>query len=326
MPSIALGALPALPLQGGRAVLGRPIASGVALDVTAFDLLLPVDPADLLIIADELPQQSESNVGDPQDAVPDVQGTDAPVMPLPASPPEVALAVLPPPSLVEPIGDDVSPIVPGTRASDALGDRPTQRAVPPLLASMTALVMKRLPVNPMLPVRPSPSPAMNAHRMTTDAQASRTNAPSLAVVPRGVTESSRMAAVQTMDSMPAVPLTSPIEQIAVSAKTVPATVVSPGQKLIGALGERISVQVGQGIQNAVIRLDPHLAGSVRIELRHEAGALQIRMTASHAEVANQLQTISQGLRQELNHQQFTEVSVTVNHHRGGESGVPDPVV
>jgi flagellar hook-length control protein FliK len=97
-------------------------------------------------------------------------------------------------------------------------------------------------------------------------------------------------------------------------------------KLLGALGERIHVQARQGMQSAVIDLAPYMAGNVRIELRHEAGALQVRISASHPEVTQQLQAISDGLRQELSNRQFHDVAVQIGHGRhadhGGRGGQP----
>uniref|UniRef100_UPI0019809A31 flagellar hook-length control protein FliK n=1 Tax=Burkholderia sp. Ac-20379 TaxID=2703900 RepID=UPI0019809A31 len=87
--------------------------------------------------------------------------------------------------------------------------------------------------------------------------------------------------------------------------------------LLSALGDRIHMQAALGLQRAVIRLDPHLAGSVVIDLRHEAGAISVQLSASHADVARQLQTISESLRQDLAGRQYTEVSVQVAAHRGG---------
>ncbi|WJF90780.1 flagellar hook-length control protein FliK [Paraburkholderia bonniea] len=97
-----------------------------------------------------------------------------------------------------------------------------------------------------------------------------------------------------------------------------ADVEAPGQKLLQALGERISLQSQQGIQRAVIRLDPHLAGSVLIELRQTGGAVQVHMSATNGDVLRQLQTISDGLRQELGNRQFNEVTVQVSATRMGQ--------
>ena len=95
---------------------------------------------------------------------------------------------------------------------------------------------------------------------------------------------------------------------------------TPEQRLLAALGDRISVQAGQGIQNAVIRLEPHMAGAIRIELTYEAGAMRVHITASQAEVVQQLQAIGEGMRQDLSARQCSEVTVQIQHGRGTEHG------
>jgi flagellar hook-length control protein FliK len=88
--------------------------------------------------------------------------------------------------------------------------------------------------------------------------------------------------------------------------------------LMAALGERISMQAHQGVQLATIRLDPHRAGTVLIALRQEAGAVSVHLSATHADVVRQLQTISEGLRQDLAGRQFGDVNVQVSAHRPGQ--------
>ncbi|MBM3114713.1 flagellar hook-length control protein FliK [Jeongeupia naejangsanensis] len=84
-----------------------------------------------------------------------------------------------------------------------------------------------------------------------------------------------------------------------------------GQQLLAALGDRISVQTRHGIENTTIRLDPPLLGSIEIAIRREGGALQVRLSASNAEVVQQLHGISDNLRQDLGSRQYTQVAVTV---------------
>ncbi|CAN7779275.1 flagellar hook-length control protein FliK [Caballeronia sp. LjRoot34] len=96
--------------------------------------------------------------------------------------------------------------------------------------------------------------------------------------------------------------------------------VEPQQKLVALLGERISLHAEQGVQRAVIRLDPLMSGNVRIELRHEAGAIQIYLSATNSDVVRQLQAITDGLRQDLANRQFTDVVVHVSATRAGEHG------
>jgi flagellar hook-length control protein FliK len=89
-------------------------------------------------------------------------------------------------------------------------------------------------------------------------------------------------------------------------------------QLMDALGERVEVQMKHGIDNAVIRLDPPMLGSVQIDIRHENGALQVHLVATHEEVARQLETISRALQNELAQKQYTNVAVVVRN--GGSMG------
>ncbi|MGO4477661.1 flagellar hook-length control protein FliK, partial [Massilia sp. 2TAF26] len=83
------------------------------------------------------------------------------------------------------------------------------------------------------------------------------------------------------------------------------------QSLQEALGQRMNVQVGNGIEQAVIRLEPPQLGRIDIAIRHNAGALEVNISASNGEVLRQLQTVSDNLRSDLSQRQFTEVAVTV---------------
>jgi len=83
------------------------------------------------------------------------------------------------------------------------------------------------------------------------------------------------------------------------------------QSLQEALGERMHLQVGKGIEQAVIRLDPPQLGRIDIAIRHSAGSLEVNISATNSEVLRQLQTVSDNLRSDLSQRQFTEVAVTV---------------
>jgi flagellar hook-length control protein FliK len=83
------------------------------------------------------------------------------------------------------------------------------------------------------------------------------------------------------------------------------------QSLQEALGERLNVQVGKGLEQATIRLDPPQLGRIDIAIRHSGGALEVNITASNGEVLRQLQTVSDNLRSDLSQRQFSEVAVTV---------------
>lgn len=84
------------------------------------------------------------------------------------------------------------------------------------------------------------------------------------------------------------------------------------QPLREALGERLQVQLGRNSEHAVIRLDPPMLGRIEISIRHEAGALQVHMSASNSEVVRQLQGIGENLRQDLIHRQYNDVAVVVS--------------
>ncbi|WP_374422261.1 flagellar hook-length control protein FliK [Chromobacterium sp.] len=93
-----------------------------------------------------------------------------------------------------------------------------------------------------------------------------------------------------------------------------------GDKLSAALGERLQVQSSHGMDRALIRLDPPSLGSLEISIRHEAGALQVQLTASHGEVVRQLQAIGDSLRQDLSNRQYTQVAVEVREGAPGQGG------
>ncbi|MGJ7914863.1 flagellar hook-length control protein FliK [Massilia sp. LXY-6] len=83
------------------------------------------------------------------------------------------------------------------------------------------------------------------------------------------------------------------------------------QSLQEALGERLNVQVGKNMEQAVIRLEPPQLGRIDIAIRHSAGMLEVNISATNGEVLRQLQTVSDNLRSDLSQRQFTEVAVTV---------------
>ncbi|KWB79414.1 flagellar hook-length control protein FliK [Burkholderia ubonensis] len=86
-------------------------------------------------------------------------------------------------------------------------------------------------------------------------------------------------------------------------------------QLMEALGERVAVQAKHGIDSAVIRLDPPMLGSIEIAIRHENGALQVHLVATHDEVARQLQAITSALQSELSQKQYSDVAVVVRHEQ-----------
>jgi len=90
--------------------------------------------------------------------------------------------------------------------------------------------------------------------------------------------------------------------------------------LLEALGERIRVEIAKRSEHAVIRLDPPMMGHIEIVIRHEAGSIQIQLSASNGEVLRQLQNISDSLRQDLAQRQYADVSVHVFAGSGDGDG------
>jgi len=94
------------------------------------------------------------------------------------------------------------------------------------------------------------------------------------------------------------------------------------QTLQEALGERMQLQVGKNAEQAVIRLEPPMLGRVEIAIRHSAGSLEVHITATHGEVLRQLQSVSEGLRNDLAQRQFSDVSVNVAPAPRAANGAP----
>jgi flagellar hook-length control protein FliK len=101
----------------------------------------------------------------------------------------------------------------------------------------------------------------------------------------------------------------------------PVSVASWGPQLVTSLGHRVSVQMGSGVEQTVIRLDPASMGALQIAVRHQGGALQVHLMASNEEVARQLQAAGDAMRQELAQKHQGEVSVVVRHDSAfGQAG------
>jgi len=83
------------------------------------------------------------------------------------------------------------------------------------------------------------------------------------------------------------------------------------QTLREALGERLQLQAGRGVEQATIRLEPPMLGRIDIAIRHSAGNLEVHIAASNGDVLRQLNTVSDALRSDLAGRQFSSVSVSV---------------
>ncbi len=123
--------------------------------------------------------------------------------------------------------------------------------------------------------------------------------------------------VMTLDGMGRTGTVQPDQPAASADVKAPNAPTEAQQKLVDALGERLSVQTAQGMRQAVIRLDPHLNGSVRIELRQDANGIAVHLSATNADVVRQLQAIGESLRQDLGARNGGEVTVQVSASRQG---------
>jgi len=85
-----------------------------------------------------------------------------------------------------------------------------------------------------------------------------------------------------------------------------------GEQMITALRDNVELQLNQRVQNATIRLDPPELGALEILVRHEAGQLNVQISASNGDVVRLLQNTSDRLRQELVGQNFLQVNVQVS--------------
>jgi len=83
------------------------------------------------------------------------------------------------------------------------------------------------------------------------------------------------------------------------------------QSLQEALGDRLHLQVGKNVEQAVIRLEPPQLGRIDIAIRHSNGTLEVNISATNGEVLRQLQNVSENLRSDLAQRQYTDVAVSV---------------
>jgi len=92
------------------------------------------------------------------------------------------------------------------------------------------------------------------------------------------------------------------------------------QTLQEALGDRLQLQAGRGIEQATIRLEPPMLGRIDIAIRHSGGNLEVHIAASNSEVMRQLSGVSDALRNDLANRQFSSVSVSVGETPRTQAG------
>jgi flagellar hook-length control protein FliK len=121
------------------------------------------------------------------------------------------------------------------------------------------------------------------------------------------------AAVQASPPLAAVPLPSPTLE------------ARWGAHMVLALRESVQVQIQQRVQRATIRLDPPHLGSLQVSVSHEAGRVEVHISATQGDTARLLGQAGDRLRQELAEQYPGQVSVSVSAEGQGRQPSRQPL-
>ncbi|AMC36073.1 flagellar hook-length control protein FliK [Janthinobacterium sp. B9-8] len=105
-------------------------------------------------------------------------------------------------------------------------------------------------------------------------------------------------------------------------KLEPTQPASWSRHLETALKDRLDVQLGHGIERAVIKLSPPMLGSLEISIKHEAGALSVQLHASNSDVTKQLHAITEQMRTDLSQKEYSSVAVEVRDPSANKDGSP----
>ncbi|MBY0446156.1 MAG: flagellar hook-length control protein FliK [Burkholderiales bacterium] len=105
-------------------------------------------------------------------------------------------------------------------------------------------------------------------------------------------------------------------------KLEPTQPASWSRHLETALKDRLDVQLGHGIERAVIKLSPPMLGSLEISIKHEAGALSVQLHASNSDVTKQLHAITDQMRADLSQKEYNSVAVEVRDPSANKDGSP----
>lgn len=255
---------------------------------------LPGFGAELAALLDAAPAEAEAQTAaETQDAAPD-EGEDegeaivAPPAPLAVLLPWSAPAM--PPAPAAPLARPA----PAPMAVDVAAN-PSPPDAAPMRQDALPLAAPALPAVEPADARPVPAGA--------DAAPAQPTAPAVAA-PAAPASAPAPARVETAQWAP-----------------LPLPAAEParwGQQLRAALGERLALQSAHGMDRALIRLDPPQLGELTIDIRHQGGALSVQLTASHGEVARQLQGVGEAIRQDLSARQYAQVDVEVKS--GGQGG------
>lgn len=297
------GALPAA--AASAAVLPFQQWIGVAPALPDAETQAPADPLPAANDG-EMPEASET-AEQPADAVL-LAAMSAPLMPagLPSALPAMMMAM---------------PGVKTTATQDAAGNAAAPAA--PAVAAVLSTPASSVPAGAPAPNAPAPADLALAAAARTDAAPVAQAQPAIAA-----TRSVAAAAALPLDAANAdsaaadvAPTSSNSVGVAASQPTAArgadsVTLAGPPaawrQTLHEALGERLQLQAGRGIEQATIRLEPPMLGRIDIAIRHSAGNLEVHIAASNGEVLRQLNTVSDALRSDLAGRQYSNVSVSVS--------------
>jgi flagellar hook-length control protein FliK len=225
----------------------------------------------------------------------------------------------------EPAADTVSTDVPAETLEDETTAMPAMVPVPTPLQVASAVPMVRMPDADRSPQGgPAPEPLVAAApvaapRAESPVAVAGTPGPALpARAEAPVADAPRKASTFVVDDARSPQLVAAVAPQAAVDDPAPALRLSPStptqwrQPLAEALGDRLQLSLQRGSEQAVIRLDPPQLGRIEIAIRHEAGSLQVHLSATHGEVVRQLNAIGDSIRQDLGQRQYGDVSVVVS--------------
>jgi flagellar hook-length control protein FliK len=98
-----------------------------------------------------------------------------------------------------------------------------------------------------------------------------------------------------------------------------------GAHMVLALRESVQVQIQQRVQHASIRLDPPHLGSLHVSVSHEAGRVDVHISATQGDTVRLLGQAGERLRQELAEQHPGQVSVSVSAEGQGRQPSRQPL-
>ena len=259
----------------------------------------------------------------PQDEPAAAEDDAVPVMPAMAPVPAQLMMLLPVPVTAsapvtgesvkaEAEPDDTLPVV--SAAAESPRSTPPARPVDGA-APHHAVPQEMAAVETAGAIPPAPRSTATDGGPTTAAPMNAAAVPAKAVVPTGAEAAAAMGFRLEDAEVPAAPLVAPQaseREVLPAVKLSPATPAQCRQPLAEALGDRLQLNLQRGNDQAVIRLEPPQLGRIDIAIRHEAGSLQVHLSATHGEVVRQLQAIGDSLRQDLGQRAYGDVSVVVS--------------